>query len=247
MKPEIVQVGNTFTVHSQELVSRPSEIVANTELLPICEVVGVKDVWLDEEPLKVANTPAPGSEPLRLQAKVRGSASVSDPLAVRLNEAGIATTLPSALGVCEAQMGAVFLTTVQLRVAVLVPFESVATNVLDPAVNADERTSLKLAALPKVCELRVQVTSHEGSLGTIAKLVDVLPAAATLTVDTDGLLDVTAQLLATFNVQLQVAVSKPSSILATITFSPMLAPAGEKVAMLCGSVPLNEKLAGRAG
>lgn len=87
----------------------------------------------------MVKTPAPGVRPFTVQEKVSGFEFALAPVAVKLSEFGKATELPVAAGVCEAQVGGVFLFTVQVRVAVLVPFESVATNVLAPAFKADDK------------------------------------------------------------------------------------------------------------
>ena len=115
-------------------------MVATTELLPTKETSGLKVVWLVLPLLVVVNTPAEGTVPFTVQLKVTGSDSASLAFAVKPYEFGKATVLPVALGVCEAHVGGVFLLIVQVRVAVLVPLDNVATNVFAPEVRDDEST-----------------------------------------------------------------------------------------------------------
>lgn len=83
-------------------------------------------------------------------------------------EAPKATVPPVASGVCEAQVGAAFFVTVQLRVAELVPLLNVATRVLAPAENCDEKIFTSAPELPRGEPFTVQVTAHEASFGTTA-------------------------------------------------------------------------------
>lgn len=158
-------------------------------------------------PLTTLNTLPVGTWPLIVQAKVNGNPCVVAPVALRFIEPGIATTPPVAAGVCEAHVGATFLTTVQDLVAVLVPFEIDATSVLFPEFNCDESTFWKLAPEPSAEPFNDQETAQAASDGTTPKEVEVVSTDETLTLEVEGEPEVIEQLLWTFTVHEQTAES----------------------------------------
>lgn len=145
--------------------------------------------------------------PFTCHAKVNASLSASLPVAVKVIDDGIATTAPVAAGDCVAQTGGVFLFTVQVRVAVLVPLLRVAMSVFAPALNCDERILTKADVADKATPFTCQETAQPESLGTTAKEFDVLEAAAIRVVDVDGVEDVKLQSFCTFNDHEQVVLS----------------------------------------
>ena len=91
--------------------------------------------------------------------------------------------------------------------AELVPFESVATNVLAPAFRFDESTDCVFPVVPVAVPFNCQVVVHVLSFGTTAKFELVEPTADTLYVDALGVLEVTEQSFCTVTDQEQVEVS----------------------------------------
>jgi hypothetical protein len=119
----------------------------------------------------------------------------------------MATELPVALGVCDAQVGGTFLITVQVRVFELVPFDSVATRVLAPVFNCDESRFSKLVVTPRLEPLSDHATVQLPSDDETPNEVDVAPTDETRTVAVDGELEAMAQTFCTVTVQEQVVVS----------------------------------------
>lgn len=130
--------------------------------------------------------------PLSVQENVNASFSASLALATSVSEFGRATAAPVAAGVCDAQTGGVFFTTVKVFVVVLVAFETVATKVLEACVSCDERMATLVVVALRALPLSAQVTPHEASLGVTPKVVEVEPAAATRVELVDGVEAVTA-------------------------------------------------------
>jgi hypothetical protein len=119
----------------------------------------------------------------------------------------MATELPVAAGVCESQVGATFLITVHERVFELVPFESVATNVLAPELSCDDKMLSKLPETPRFVPFKDQLTVHVASDGEIPKAVEVVPTEDTRTVAVAGELEAMAQAFCTVTFHEHVALS----------------------------------------
>jgi hypothetical protein len=89
------------------------------------------------------------------------------------------TVAPVAAGVCEAQVGGEFFTTVQVCVTELEPFPTVATSVLLPEFKPDEAIFCELDAPVMALPFNVQVVTQLVSFGVTLKRVLVPLAAAT--------------------------------------------------------------------
>lgn len=82
---------------------------------------------------------------------------------------------------------------IQLRVAVVLPFEAVATKVLIPVVKLDEEITWNKVVPDIVEPFNFQSTTHELSPVTIPKVVDEVVELATRIVDVDGVDDEMSQ------------------------------------------------------
>lgn len=90
------------------------------------------------------------------------------------------TTEPVAAGVCEEQVGGVFLTTVHVCEADVVPLLTVATSVLLPVFRSDEAMVFVLDLPPDIgLPFNVQVVEQLASLGVTVNTVFVPADAAT--------------------------------------------------------------------
>lgn len=155
--------------------------------------IGAKVFTLCEAPLTTVNTPADGTAPPIFHPNVKASESASDPFAVKLMEDVRATEFPTATGVCEAQVGAVFFVTVHERVTVLVPLVTVANKVLLPAFKVEDKISTVLLVVPTLEPFNCQVVEQLASLGITLNGVKVEPRADTLSDAVLGELEVTEQ------------------------------------------------------
>lgn len=117
--------------------------------------------------------------PLSVQANVRLSEFASPPLAVRLILLETPTEAPMAAGVCEAQVGGEFFTTVHVCVTELEPLPTVATRVLLPEFKAEDAIFCEFEAPVIALPFRVQVVEQLVSLGVTLNSVLVPLAAAT--------------------------------------------------------------------
>jgi hypothetical protein len=90
---------------------------------------------------------------------------------------------PAAAGVCDEQVGGVFLTTVHDFVAVLVPFEYVTDNALSPALSEDDAIAWVFETAPSVALFNVQLGVQVASFTAVINEVTVLPTLETRTED----------------------------------------------------------------
>lgn len=155
--------------------------------------MGVKLDWLVDALLSVDKTELATAWPLTFHANVIESLSASVAFALRVIEAGMATTAPVALGVWLEHTGGVFFVTVQLRVAVLVPLSNFASNVLAPELNCEDRTLIRAEVLARAEPFNFHETAQVALLGVTANGVDVAAAAATRAVAVEGEVEVKAQ------------------------------------------------------
>jgi hypothetical protein len=128
-------------------------------------------------------------------------------LAVKLSEAESATVAPVAAGLCDEHTGGVFFFTVQVRLTVLVPLVSVATNVLFPLFKSDDSKPSDVLVLLMGLPLRLQLVAQAEELGTTVKFETVEATEETVTVAVLGVLDVTEQSFCTLTLHEQVVLS----------------------------------------
>jgi hypothetical protein len=113
--------------------------------------------------------------PLSVQANVNGKLAAELAFAVRVRLPLIPTTLPVAAGDCEAHVGGVFFTTVHVCVAELDPLLTVATSVLLPEFNCDDKRVCVFTEPVRALPLRAQVVTQLESLGVTLNAVLVEP------------------------------------------------------------------------
>lgn len=97
-----------------------------------------------------------------------------------------------------------------MRVALLVPFVTVASREFEPELRAEDKTLMIGVVCPVETLFNFQLKVQPESLGMATNEVEVLPVAETKEVRPDGELELIEQLLFTVTLQLQLAVSLPS-------------------------------------
>jgi hypothetical protein len=114
----------------------------------------------------------PAEFPLIIQLKDKVSPFSS--LAVAEKVFGTPTpvrTVEEVEGVCPAQRGGAFLTTIQVRVMALLPVPMVATRTLLPEFRMELRTCFVVSVPDNGTPFNVQLATHPGVLVVMAKLV----------------------------------------------------------------------------